>query len=51
MLTIELGFQHLSMLYCPLGGGLVGLILGGSTEDMVEQHLFSKCFTVSIGGE
>jgi hypothetical protein len=38
---------HLSALASLGGGGRV--VLGGSTEDMVEQYLL-WCFTVSIGG-
>jgi hypothetical protein len=27
-----------------------GLVLGGSTEEKVEQYLLSQCFTVNING-
>jgi hypothetical protein len=50
----ELDFQHLFALLPTLERGAMSrLVLGGFTEDMVEQfHYFflRGCFTVSIGG-
>jgi hypothetical protein len=37
MQTCELGFRHLS---APASGWEGGVVLGGSTEDVVEQYLF-----------
>jgi hypothetical protein len=37
------------MPYCLLWNGGAGLVLGGYTEDMVEQYIF-LCFMVSISG-
>jgi hypothetical protein len=45
--TCELGFQHIS---AP-ASELQGMVLGGCTEDMIEQYLLFRHFAVSIGGD